>query len=74
MSKKIIWSGRAKANLGAINEVTALRILHALARVLSRGEGDVKRLNNIEPPESVSVSGITASASMILAIPSRSSP
>ncbi|MBV9180948.1 MAG: type II toxin-antitoxin system RelE/ParE family toxin [Acidobacteria bacterium] len=30
---------------------SALRILHALARYLETGEGDVKRLQNIEPPE-----------------------
>jgi hypothetical protein len=38
MSKKIIWSERAKANLRAIDQITALRILHALARVLAGGE------------------------------------
>ena len=51
MSKKIIWSEGAKANLRSIDQATALRILHALARVLSGGEGDVKRLRDIEPPE-----------------------
>jgi mRNA-degrading endonuclease RelE of RelBE toxin-antitoxin system len=51
MSKKIIWSERAKVNLRAIDQATALRILHALARVLAGGEGDVKRLHDIEPPE-----------------------
>ena len=29
----------------------ALRILHALARLIAAGEGDVKRLQDIEPPE-----------------------
>ncbi len=51
MSKKIVWSDRAKANLRAIDQVTALRILHAFARLLATGEGDVKRLQDIEPPE-----------------------
>jgi mRNA-degrading endonuclease RelE of RelBE toxin-antitoxin system len=51
MKKKIVWSDRAKANLRAIEQATALRILHTLARVLATGEGDVKRLQNIEPPE-----------------------
>jgi mRNA interferase RelE/StbE len=51
MSKKIVWSERAKANLRAIEQPTALRILHALARMLATGEGDVKRLQDIEPPE-----------------------
>jgi mRNA-degrading endonuclease RelE of RelBE toxin-antitoxin system len=51
MPKKIIWSQRAKANLRAIDQAAALRILHALARVLAGGEGDVKRLRDVEPPE-----------------------
>lgn len=29
----------------------ALRILHALDRFMKTGEGDVKRLQDIEPPE-----------------------
>jgi mRNA interferase RelE/StbE len=51
MSRKIVWSDRAKANLRAIEQPTALRILHALARMLATGEGDLKRLRDIEPPE-----------------------
>jgi mRNA-degrading endonuclease RelE of RelBE toxin-antitoxin system len=51
MSKKIVWTDRAKANLRAIDQATALRILHALARMIATGEGDVKRLQDIEPPE-----------------------
>jgi mRNA-degrading endonuclease RelE of RelBE toxin-antitoxin system len=51
MAKKVIWNDRAKANLRAIEQATALRILHTLARMLATGEGDVKRLSNIEPPE-----------------------
>jgi mRNA-degrading endonuclease RelE of RelBE toxin-antitoxin system len=49
--KKIIWSEQAQAQLRAIDQTTALRILHALARFLATGEGDVKRLHDIEPPE-----------------------
>ncbi len=51
MAKKVIWSDRAKINLRAIEQATALRILHTLARMLATGEGDVKRLRNVEPPE-----------------------
>jgi mRNA interferase RelE/StbE len=51
MGKSVIWSDRAKAQLRAIDQPTALRILHALARYLDTGEGDVKRLQDIEPPE-----------------------
>jgi mRNA interferase RelE/StbE len=51
MSKKIVWKDRAKAELRAIEQGTALRILHALARAIFVGEGDVKRLRDVEPPE-----------------------
>jgi hypothetical protein len=51
MSKKIIWTNQAKAQLRAIDQPTALRILYALARFIDTNEGDVKRLLDIEPPE-----------------------
>ena len=51
MKKKIAWSDPAKANLRAIEQTAALRILHSLARYLATGEGDVRRLQNVEPPE-----------------------
>ena len=44
MGKKIAWTEQAKANLRAIDQATALRILHAVGRYLATGEGDVKRL------------------------------
>jgi mRNA interferase RelE/StbE len=49
--KKIAWRDQAKAQLRAIDQPTALRILHALAHFAATGEGDVKRLQDIEPPE-----------------------
>jgi mRNA-degrading endonuclease RelE of RelBE toxin-antitoxin system len=49
--KKIAWKDQAKAQLRAIDQPTALRILHALAHFAVTGEGDVKRLQDIEPPE-----------------------
>ena len=51
MGTSVLWSDQAKAQLRAIDQATALRILRALARFLETGEGDVKRLQNIEPPE-----------------------
>jgi mRNA interferase RelE/StbE len=51
MSKKIIWTNQAKAQLRAIDQPTALRILYALSRLIATNEGDVKRLQDIEPPE-----------------------
>ncbi len=50
-SKKIIWKDQAKDQLRAIDKDTALRILHALANFAATAEGDVKRLQDIEPPE-----------------------
>ena len=51
MGKKIAWTDQAKADLRAIDQATALRILHVVARYLATGEGDVKRLQDVEPPE-----------------------
>jgi mRNA interferase RelE/StbE len=51
MGRKIAWTDEAKRQLRAVDQATALRILHALARYLASGEGDVKRLQDIEPPE-----------------------
>lgn len=49
--RKIAWRDQAKAQLRAIDQPTALRILHALAHFAATGEGDVKRLQDIDPPE-----------------------
>ncbi len=51
MGKKLAWAEHARVELRSIDQSTALRILHALARLMSSGEGDVKRLQGIEPPE-----------------------
>jgi hypothetical protein len=42
--RKIAWRDQAKAQLRAIDQPTALRILRALAHFAATGEGDVKRL------------------------------
>ena len=49
--KSVAWTDQAKADLRAIDQPTALRILHTISRYLASGEGDVKRLQDIEPPE-----------------------
>ena len=72
--KSVAWTDQAKADLRAIDQPTALRILHTVARYLACGEGDVKRLQDIEPPEMRCASATTASASTTTAIPSSSSP
>ena len=51
MRKKIIWNDRAKGELRSIDQPTALRIFHAIAHLADTGEGDVKRLQEIDPPE-----------------------
>jgi hypothetical protein len=40
--KNVIWTDRAKAELRAIDQQTAMRVLHSLARLTALGEGDVK--------------------------------
>ena len=47
----MIWSPEARAQLRAIDRITALRILHAITQYLDTGQGDVKRLQDIEPAE-----------------------
>jgi len=49
--KGIEFKAPAKADLRAIDQETALRILHAIDRYAATGEGDVKRLQDVEPPE-----------------------
>jgi len=51
MGKKIAWTDQAKADLRAINQAADLRILHIVARYLATGVGDVKHLQDVEPPE-----------------------
>ena len=51
MNKKLVWTDQAKSQLRSIDQTEALHILHILARYLATGEGDIKRLQDIEPPE-----------------------
>lgn len=51
MARKIAWTDQAKADLRAVDQHAAMRILHGLARFIQTEEGDVKRLQDIEPPE-----------------------
>jgi len=41
MHRQAVWTERARADMRAIDQQTALRILHALARFLATGEGDI---------------------------------
>jgi hypothetical protein len=74
MAKKIAWTGQAKADLRAIDRQTAMRILHGLARFTQIEEGDIKCLQDIDPPEFRLRAAITAFAFAIAATPSRFSP
>jgi mRNA interferase RelE/StbE len=51
MAKKIAWTDQARADVRAIDRDTAIDLLHGLARFVATEEGDVKRLQGIEPPE-----------------------
>ena len=50
MPKGVAFTEQAKADLRAISQPIALQILKTLARFLASDEGDVKRLQAIEPP------------------------
>ena len=51
MAKKIAWTDQAKTDVRLIDQATAMRILHGLARFVATEEGDVIRLQGIDPPE-----------------------
>jgi mRNA-degrading endonuclease RelE of RelBE toxin-antitoxin system len=51
VAKKISWTEPAKADVRAIDQRTAMRVLHGLARFVFTDEGDVTRLTDIDPPE-----------------------
>ena len=51
MGKGVVWTDSARSDCRAIDQRTALDILHGLARFALRGEGDVKQLQGIDPPQ-----------------------
>jgi mRNA interferase RelE/StbE len=51
VTKRVGWTDRAKAELRAIDQATALRILQSVSRYIESGNGDVKRIQAVEPPE-----------------------
>ena len=48
MAKKIVWAGRDKTGLRAIDRETAIVLLHGPARFISTRGGDVKDLQGID--------------------------
>jgi mRNA-degrading endonuclease RelE of RelBE toxin-antitoxin system len=50
MARRIAFTDQAKTDLRSIDQPAAIRILKTLARFISCGEGDVKRLQGSDPP------------------------
>jgi mRNA-degrading endonuclease RelE of RelBE toxin-antitoxin system len=50
MAKRVLWSSEARADLQAIDRDTALRLLKSLDRFLKTGAGNIKQLEDFEPP------------------------
>jgi len=51
MAKGVAFTDQAKADIRALPQPIALQILRTIARFLESEEGDVRRLQGIEPPE-----------------------
>lgn len=51
MAKRVEWSPASRAELRAIDRDTAMRILETLDRFLKTEHGDVKQLQDTDPPE-----------------------
>jgi mRNA-degrading endonuclease RelE of RelBE toxin-antitoxin system len=49
MGRRVTFTDQAKAELRAIPQPVAIQILHTLARFLDSGEGNIKRLQGVEP-------------------------
>ena len=50
MAKRVAFTDQAKADLRTIQQPIAIQILRTLARFLESEEGNVKRLQGVEPP------------------------
>ena len=50
MAKGVGFTDQAKADIRAIPQPIAIQILRTLARFLESEEGNVKRLQGVEPP------------------------
>jgi mRNA-degrading endonuclease RelE of RelBE toxin-antitoxin system len=51
MAKGVAFTDQAKADIRALPQPIALQILRTISRFLESEQGDVKRLQGIEPPE-----------------------
>ena len=50
MAKRVVFTDHARADIRAIPQPIAIQILHTLSRFLESEEGNVKRLQGVEPP------------------------
>jgi mRNA-degrading endonuclease RelE of RelBE toxin-antitoxin system len=50
MAKRLAFTDQAKADLLAVDQQTALRILKTIARFACAEEGNFKRLQGVDPP------------------------
>jgi mRNA-degrading endonuclease RelE of RelBE toxin-antitoxin system len=50
VAKQVIFTEQARADLRKIEQNTALQILKTLTRFLQSEEGNVKRIEGVEPP------------------------
>jgi mRNA-degrading endonuclease RelE of RelBE toxin-antitoxin system len=50
VSKRVVWSTEARADIRAIDRETALRLLKALDRFARSETGSVKQLEGFNPP------------------------
>jgi mRNA-degrading endonuclease RelE of RelBE toxin-antitoxin system len=50
MARRVAFTDQAKAELRAIPQSVAIQILRTLARFLASEEGNVKRIQGVEPP------------------------
>lgn len=50
MAKRVLFTDQARADIRTIEQQTALQILKTVARFLESGEGDVRRLQGVDPP------------------------
>lgn len=50
MAKRVSFTDQARADIRAIPQPVAIQVLRTLARFLESEEGNVRRLQGIEPP------------------------
>ena len=61
--REIEWTATALNDMAALDKSIVRRVKQSVERFAGTGEGDVQRLQGINPPEFASVSATTASVS-----------